>query len=41
MGLEAVVEEIREKGRSEAKKIRDESAAETGQILAAAIKRAI
>jgi V/A-type H+-transporting ATPase subunit E len=40
MGLEAVVEEIREKGRSEAEKIRQESKSETSQILAAANKRA-
>jgi V/A-type H+-transporting ATPase subunit E len=39
MGLEAVVEEIREKGRSEAEKIRQDSIAETSQILAAANKR--
>ena len=39
MGLEAVVEEIREKGRSEADKIRQASKAEAGQILAAADKR--
>ncbi len=39
MGLEAVVEEIREKGRSEAEKIRQASKAEAGQILAAADKR--
>jgi V/A-type H+/Na+-transporting ATPase subunit E len=39
MGLEAVVEEIREKGRSEAEKIRRESKDETGQILATANKR--
>jgi len=39
MGLEAVVNEIREKGRSEAEKIRAESQKETGQILAAANRR--
>jgi V/A-type H+-transporting ATPase subunit E len=39
MGLEAVVEEIREKGRSEAEKVRRESKAETSQILNAADKR--
>ena len=39
MGLEAVVEEIREKGRSEAAKIRAESKAKSDQILAAANKR--
>ncbi len=39
MGLEAVVEEIREKGRSEAAKIRQESQAETDRILAAAKKQ--
>ena len=40
MGLEAVVEEIREKGRKEAEKIRAESKQETDRILAAAGKRA-
>lgn len=40
MGLEAVVEEIREKGRSEAEKIRAESKKDTDQILAAANKKA-
>ncbi len=40
MGLEAVVEEIREKGRSEAEKIRAESRKDTDQILAAANKKA-
>ena len=40
MGLEAVVEEIRENGRKEAEKIRSESKAETDQILSAANKRA-
>lgn len=39
MGLEAVVEEIREKGRKEAEKIHSESKQETDQILAAANKR--
>ena len=39
MGLEAVVEEIRAKGRSEAEKILAESKAESDQILAAATKR--
>ncbi|PKL68130.1 MAG: V-type ATP synthase subunit E [Methanomicrobiales archaeon HGW-Methanomicrobiales-1] len=39
MGLEAVVEEIRAKGRSEAEKIRSESQAESDQIVAAATKR--
>lgn len=39
MGLEAVVEEIREKGRSEAEKIRQVSKADAGQVLAAANKR--
>ena len=39
MGLEAVVEEIREKGRTEAEKIRAESKQETDKILAAAGKR--
>ncbi|MFA6224648.1 MAG: V-type ATP synthase subunit E family protein [Methanoregula sp.] len=39
MGLEAVVEEIRGKGRSEAEKIRAESQAESDQIVAAATKR--
>lgn len=40
MGLEAVVEEIREKGRSEAEKIRLESNQEVDTILAAANKKA-
>jgi V/A-type H+-transporting ATPase subunit E len=40
MGLEAVVEEIREKGRSEAEKIRQESKADVDQILAAANRKA-
>ena len=40
MGLEAVVEEIREKGKKEADKIRAESKQETDKILAAAGKRA-
>jgi V/A-type H+-transporting ATPase subunit E len=40
MGLEAVVEEIREKGKKEAEKIRAESKQETDTILAAAGKRA-
>jgi V/A-type H+-transporting ATPase subunit E len=39
MGLEAVVEEIRGKGRSEADAIRGESKKETDAILAAANKR--
>ena len=39
MGLEAVVEEIRAKGRSEAEKSRAESKAESDQIVAAATKR--
>jgi len=39
MGLEAVVEEIRGKGKSEAEKIRAESRQEVGHILAAANKR--
>jgi len=39
MGLEAVVEEIRVKGRSEADKIHQESKEETSQIIAAATKR--
>ena len=39
MGLEAVVNEIREKGKSEAEKIRAESRQESGQIIAAANKR--
>lgn len=39
MGLEAVVEDIRAKGRSEAEKIRAESKAESDQIVAAATKR--
>jgi V/A-type H+-transporting ATPase subunit E len=40
MGLEAVVEEIREKGKKEAEKIRAESKQDTDKILAAAGKRA-
>lgn len=40
MGLEAVVEEIREKGRSEAEKIRLESKKDVDQILATANKKA-
>jgi len=40
MGLEAVVEEIREKGKKEAEKIRAESKQETDKILAAAGRRA-
>lgn len=40
MGLEAVVEEIREKGRSEAEKIRLESKQDVDQILAAANRKA-
>jgi len=39
MGLEAVVEEIRDKGKSEAEKIRAESRQEVGHILAGANKR--
>jgi V/A-type H+-transporting ATPase subunit E len=39
MGLEAVVEEIRAKGRSEAEKIRSESKRESDTIVAAATKR--
>ena len=39
MGLEAVVEDIREKGKKEAEKIRAESKQETDKILAAAGKR--
>jgi V/A-type H+-transporting ATPase subunit E len=39
MGLEAVVEEIRENGRKEAEKIRAESKLDVDQILAAANKR--
>jgi V/A-type H+-transporting ATPase subunit E len=39
MGLEAVVEEIRENGRKEAEKIRAESRQDVDQILAAANKR--
>jgi V/A-type H+/Na+-transporting ATPase subunit E len=39
MGLEAVVEEIREKGKKEAEKLRAESKQETDGILAAAGKR--
>ena len=39
MGLEAVVEEIRANGRSEAEKIRAESRQETSVVLAAANKR--
>jgi len=40
MGLEAVIEEIREKGRSEAEKIRLESKQDVDQILAAANRKA-
>ncbi len=40
MGLEAVVEEIREKGRSEAEKIRSESRKDVEAILTAANKKA-
>jgi V/A-type H+/Na+-transporting ATPase subunit E len=40
MGLEAVVEEIREKGKKEAEKIRAESKQDTDNILAAAGRRA-
>jgi V/A-type H+/Na+-transporting ATPase subunit E len=40
MGLEAVVEEIRENGRKESDKIRQESKQDTDQILSAANKRA-
>lgn len=39
MGLEAVVNEIRDNGKSEAEKIRSESKQETGQIIAAANNR--
>ena len=39
MGLEAVVEEIREKGRTEADRIRAESKQDTDKILAAAGRR--
>ncbi|MFA4861612.1 V-type ATP synthase subunit E family protein [Methanoregula sp.] len=39
MGLEAVVEEIRAKGRSEAEKVRAESKAESDQFLAAATRK--
>ena len=39
MGLEAVVEEIRGKGRTEADRIRAESQQDTDKILAAAGKR--
>jgi V/A-type H+-transporting ATPase subunit E len=39
MGLEAVIEELREKGRKEAEKIRAESRQDTDQILAAANRR--
>jgi V/A-type H+/Na+-transporting ATPase subunit E len=39
MGLETVVEEIREKGKKEAEKLRAESKQETDRILAAAGKR--
>jgi V/A-type H+-transporting ATPase subunit E len=39
MGLEAVVEDIRDKGKSEAEKIRAESRQEVERILAAANKR--
>ncbi len=39
MGLEAVVEEIRVKGRAEAEKIRSETQAESDRIVAAATKR--
>jgi V/A-type H+/Na+-transporting ATPase subunit E len=39
MGLEAVVEEIRAKGRSEAEKVRAESKVESDQILAAATRK--
>jgi V/A-type H+-transporting ATPase subunit E len=40
MGLEAVVEEIREKGKKEADKIRAESKQDTDKILSSAGKRA-
>ena len=40
MGLEAVVEDIRANGRSEAENIRAESKQDTSQVLAAANKRA-
>lgn len=39
MGLEAVVEDIREKGKKEAELIRAESKQETGQIISAVDKR--
>ena len=39
MGLEAVVEEIRDKGKKEAEKIRSDSKQETDKILAAAGRR--
>jgi V/A-type H+-transporting ATPase subunit E len=39
MGLEAVVEEIRDNGKSEAAKIRAVTKEETGQLIAAANKR--
>ncbi len=39
MGLEAVVEDIREKGKKEAEKVRAESKQETDQILSAVDKR--
>ena len=39
MGLEAVIEELREKGRKEAEKIRAESRQDTDQVLAAANRR--
>jgi len=40
IGLEAVVKEIREKGRAEAEKVRAEARADSDVILAAAAKRA-
>jgi V/A-type H+/Na+-transporting ATPase subunit E len=39
IGLEAVVKEIREKGRAEAEKVRAEARADSDKILAAAAKR--
>lgn len=39
IGLEAVVKEIREKGRAEAEKVRAEAKADSDKILAAAAKR--
>ena len=39
IGLDALVKEIREKGRAEAEKIRAEAKADSDQVLAAAAKR--